>query len=303
MRRVKRNKILPLKKYNKVLSILIKNKKKNKEQYNIQDLRKEASIVYKDFKEIPLKNIKINKVIALKNNIKEVQLEAVDVPNYWFDNQANFTYWFQVGDWANRFANAYPMIPIMLVTKASQKQPLVVQGATGDYDGSVFQKWTEGIREMLDDPDDSDGEMGIFLGTPAYKDENSGQIYAVWFEDGSKIPKIPPKPTKLEPRKKKLIEEREEEEKKRREVEKPKKKRGRKPKSEETTKPLPKVEKKPPIERKPPKKADNEVRLAELRNEALKMLQKDYELGVYTKKEYKIEREKILNKYEKGGVL
>lgn len=296
----KKYNILGLKKYNKVLSILIKNKKKNKEKYDINDLRKQASFVYKDYKEVPLKNIKVKDVLSSEE--KEIRLEAVDVPNYWFDNQANFTYWFQVGDWANRFANAYPMIPIMLITKATEKQPLVVQGATGDYDGSVFQSWTEGIREMLENPDDSDGEMGIFLGTPAYKDEN-GQIYAVWFEDGTKIPKLPPKPTEIEPRKKKLIEQREEEEAKRREKEKPKKKRGRKPKSEATTKPLPKVEKKPPIERKPPKKADNEVRLAELRNEALKMLQEDYKLGLYTKKEYKIEREKILNKYDKGGVI
>ena len=300
MKKEKRN-ISGLKKWNKIVSILVKDYKKKGQSYDIKEVRKLASSVYKDFRGVTPSKLKIRDV--KKSAEKEIQLEAIDVPQYWFDNQQNFTYWFQVGEWANRFANAYPTIPIMLITKGTQKQPLVVQGATGDYDGSIFQKWTEDIRESLENPDESDSEVGIFLGTPAYKD-GKGQIYAVWFEDGVKIPKIPPKPTQIEPRKEALISEREEIEKKRREIEKPPKKRGRKKKGEEK-KPLPKVEKKPPIERKPPKKKEEQdrVRLAELRNEALKMLQEDFKAGIYTKEEYKKERQKIMDKYEKGGSI
>jgi hypothetical protein len=53
---------------------------------------------------------------------------------------------------------------------------------------------------------------------------------------------------------------------------------------------------------KPTSDADK-IRLAELRNEALRMLQEDYKAGIYTKEEYKIERAKIMEKYEKGGSI
>jgi hypothetical protein len=47
----------------------------------------------------------------------------------------------------------------------------------------------------------------------------------------------------------------------------------------------------------------DKIRLAELRNEALRMLQEDFKAGIYTKEEYKIERAKIMEKYEKGGLI
>ena len=33
------------------------------------------------------------------------------------------------------------------------------------------------------------------------------------------------------------------------------------------------------------------------------MLKDDLKAGIYTKEEYKAEREKIMNKYEKGGLI
>ena len=287
-----------LKKWNKIVSILVKDYKKRGEVYNIQEVRKLASSVYKDFREVTPSKLKVTDV--KKSAKKELTLEAVDVPSYWFDNQQNFTYWFQVGEWANRFANAYPTIPVMLITKGTQKQPLVVQGATGDYDGSIFQKWTEDLRETLENPSESaNDEIGYFFGTPAYKD-NKGQIYAVWFEDGVKIPKIPPKPEEIEPRKSQLIEEREDIEKKRREVEKPKKKRGRPKKSEEEKKklPLPKKDKKP-IKKEEKPQAN---RVTEIRN-LIADLRQDLKDGLITKKFYQEQVALLTSKLENGGII
>ena len=53
---------------------------------------------------------------------------------------------------------------------------------------------------------------------------------------------------------------------------------------------------------KPSSDADK-IRLAELRNEALRMLQEDFKAGIYTKEEYKSERAKIMDKYDKGGLI
>jgi hypothetical protein len=319
----------PLKKYNKVVSLLVKDLKKRKEKYDIKDIRLQASLIYKDVKELPLKKINLKRIkeILLKKVIGDEEEEvtevtAVDVPDYWFNDQTKFTYWFQLGEWANRFANAYPNIPIMLITKATESNPLVVKGATGDYDGSVFQMWTEGIRASLDDPNDSDGEVGQFVGTPAYKTKK-GDIYAVWYETGVKIPVVPPKPTEIEPRKKKLIEEAEEKEKERFEIEKPKKKRGR-PKKGEEKKPLPKPTDKKPTkkptkpkkeEEKPIEKPIGKPTSLKDRTEAKKLLVREkeiiieeFKLKLITKKQYlekaqKIEDkiEKIETMYRKGG--
>lgn len=302
----------PLKKYNRIVSLLVKDAKKRKEQYDIKDIRLQASLTYKDVKELPLKKINLKRVKekAIKGVSEEEvgEVTAVDVPDYWFNDQTKFTYWFQLGEWANRFANAYPNIPIMLITKATESNPLVVKGATGDYDGSVFQAWTEGIRNSLDNPNDSDGEVGQFVGTPAYK-TSKGDIYAVWYETGVKIPKVAPKPTEIEPRKKKLIEEAEEKEKERFEIEKPKKKRGR-PKKGEEKKPLPKPsDKKPtkkptkpkkPIE-KPTEKPTGKPTPLKDKNRAKELLLEEFKLGLITKKEYRVKVQKIEDMYGKGG--
>jgi len=312
----------PLKKYNRIVSLLVKDLKKRKEQYDIKDIRLQASLTYKEVKELPLKKINLKRVKekAIKGvSEKEVDdVTAVDVPDYWFDDQTKFTYWFQVGEWANRFANAYPNIPVMLITKATESNPLVVKGATGDYDGSVFQMWTEGIRSSLDDPNKSDAEVGQFVGTPAYKTKK-GDIYAVWYETGVKIPKVPPKPTTIEPRKKKLIEEAEEKEKERFEIEKPKKKRGR-PKKGEEKKPLPKpTDKKPTKKPTKPKKeekkptgeptplSDKNKRI-ELLIKQQELLLKQLELKLINKKTYLEKNQKLEDKieavetmYRKGG--
>lgn len=292
--------LIGLKKYNKVVSILVKQKKKSGEPYSFRDVQKEASRIYRaDFKNVALSKIRIKDVKESSKKDSEIILEAVDVPTYWFDAQSNFNNWYQVGEWANRFSNAYPTIPVMLITKGTERNPLVVQGATGDYDGSIFQRWTEERRDEINDSGGDDGDsgswtIGNFFGTPAYKD-GKGKIYAVWFEEGVSIPKIPPKPTEIEPRKTILIDKLEKEEEERREKEKPKKKRGRPKKTEEEKKkPLPKVKKKP-IDKKP-----SGDRVSEIRN-LIADLRQDVKDGLISKKDYAKLVKELTARLDKGG--
>ena len=53
-----------LKKYNKVLSILVKQKKKSGEVYSFKEVQKEASRIYRaDFREVNLSKIRVKDVI------------------------------------------------------------------------------------------------------------------------------------------------------------------------------------------------------------------------------------------------
>ncbi len=51
------------------------------------------------------------------------------------------------------------------------------------------------------------------------------------------------------------------------------------------------------------KYSDNKLKAIQLMTEALSLLRKDFESGIYTAKEYKLEREKLLNKFENGGQI
>lgn len=75
------------------------------------------------------------------------------------------------------------------------------------------------------------------------------------------------------------------------------------PASQEPSKPSEPSTPTTPTEPSKPTSDADKIRLAELRNEALKMLQEDFKAGIYTKEEYKIERAKIMEKYEKGGLI
>ncbi len=298
--------VLGLKKYNKIVSILVKDAKKKKEEYDIKDIRQRAKLAYQGVKELSYKQINLKRLKLKENEPKEAQIDitAVDVDPKWFNDQENFTYFWQVGDWANRFSNAYPTIPIMLITKATERNPLVVKGATGDYDGSIFQRWVEDIRDSLPDPTDY-VSIGAFVGTPAYEDKKGG-IYAVWYETGVAIPKVPPRPKEVDERKKKLVQEAEEKENLRYLIEKPKKKRGR-PKKEKTE-PLPKIEKlkptKPPKkEKKPIEKPKGEPTPLKDRNRAKELLLEEFKLGLINKKEYRQKVQKIEDMYETGGKI
>ena len=306
------NKAKPLIRYNKIVSIIIKKYKKTNQKYDITEVRKLASLVYVDFRKEAISKIPIKKVeqSALKN--RKIEIKATDVPSYWFDDQTKFSYWFQIGDWANQFANAYPTIPIMLITKKNEKNPLVVQGATGIYDGSIFQRFVEDIRDSLTEPTDSSKwveEIGIFYGTRAYF---KGKLFAVWFEEGIEVEKVA-MPTKIISVKKRiLIDEAEEQEKIRRKIEKPTK-RGR-PKKIKGTEPLPKI--KPKVKPIKPIEKPTANRVTEIRNLISDLQKREDKLidlvksKLISKSEFKKQQTQISNdiseltrKLEKGGEI
>ena len=47
----------------------------------------------------------------------------------------------------------------------------------------------------------------------------------------------------------------------------------------------------------------DKVRIDEARTKALELLRDDYKDGIFTKEEYKSERQKIIDKYNKGGKI
>ena len=75
-----------------------------------------------------------------------------------------FGLFFNVGNWATKLSNAYPTIPIMVVTKNNQSAPLIIQGYQGSYDGSPFQELVENMRMTMTNPEDSKSEeVGEFF--------------------------------------------------------------------------------------------------------------------------------------------
>jgi hypothetical protein len=296
------NKAKPLIRYNKIVSIIIKKYKKTNQKYDISEVRKLASLVYVDFRKEAISKIPIKKVEQSALTNSKIEIKVTDVPNSWFDDQDEFMYWYLLGDYVNGFANAYPTIPIMLITKKNEKNPLVVKGATGIYDGSIFQRFVEDIRDSLTEPTDSPKwveEIGIFFGTRAYF---KGKLFAVWFEEGIEIEKIA-MPTKIiSPKKRVLIDEAEEKEKKRREIEKPKTKRGR-PKKIIGIEPLPKViDKKPKIKPLKPIEKPTANRVTEIRN-LIAEFRQDLKDGLISKETYADLVKNLTSKLEQGGQI
>jgi len=307
MKKRKKN-VMGLKKWNKIVSILVKDKKKKGEKYDISQIRKDASRVYQsDFKKVPLSKIGKRKVVSKSKTTEKVRLKATDVAfkdfDFWFIDESQgdkFANWYLVGQWASKYANEFPEIPIMLIRKG--KEPLVLKGATGSYSGSQFQKFVEEIREDLDDPNkspfnliDTDEPIGKFLGDVL---EIDGVFYASWFEQGSKLPKVAPKITEIEPRKEIEIEKRKRKRKK--EEKKPKKKTPRKKITlkKKTTKKTPL--KKTDGRTKKAREEKSKVALAEKINQRIKQLEKRenkliklVEKGLLSKTEFKKQQKQI----------
>ena len=205
MKKRYKKQVLGLRKWNKIVSFWVKDLKKKKKDYDIREIRKKASVIYTSFKEIPLSKITKRKVVSKKVKKKDtITIGANEVPDYWFNDTNQFGNWYQIGEWVVKFANAYPDIPVLVKTK---KNELTTKGEIGTYQGSVWQKFTEDLREEFGELESS--EFPVFVGTPAYK-KNKQYTFAFWGEMGVKLPKIAPKPAKLEPVKKKKIEEIEE---------------------------------------------------------------------------------------------
>lgn len=305
---------IPLKRYNKILSSVVKNYKKKGIPYDLKEVRRGVSALYPKYKDVAPSRIPVREVredfelvISELNRpkIKDTYtIQATEVPKYWFDEQ---TSWFLLDEFIMDFNNTYPEIPIVLKTPDNE---LKIQGQLGSYQGSILQEWVNNeLREEY-----QNDSQAVFQGTTAY-DELEDKKFAFWGTFGAELPpnnligfdEVEP----IEPEIQEAIEKREEATKKFKRKEKKRKKA---------------LQKNQPKKVKPPKEKDEvkesstkseKLQLAELREKTVKMykdmldeLRQDMKDGIYTKEEYKQEKKALdkerreqLSKFEKGGIV
>lgn len=330
MKRIKAKKVAGLKKWNKIVSILVKDYKKQKLPYDIKEVRAEASAIYKKgFKAVVPSKLRVKDVIKTKKEVGIPKILEVDASNIdqelWFRDETGgdkFGLFFNVGNWATKLSNAYPTIPIMVVTKNNQSAPLIIQGYQGSYDGSPFQELVENMRMTMTNPEDSKSEeVGEFFGEPI---SIKGKIYALFYDGNLDIDvlrqklkfELDVKPTILKPKIRKIVEKLDEEETQK--ILKPKK-RGRPKGKKETPKKKPLT----PIEKKPLKPTDKrlkdnrgEERVKEIRGLISDLekredrLEKKLTKKLITKSEYRKQQKQIAadisdltKKLKKGGSI
>jgi len=317
-----KRKTTPLKRYNKIVSLIVKDNKKKGIEYNIADVRKQVSQnLYPEFKNVAPSKIRLKQVKALmKGSVKEkekepntVRILAENIPREYFDVTLE---WFELGMETTQSGlpnpvlelnRNYPEIPIVIQTGDLR---LAIQGEIGDYAGSPLQEYVEQIRTFVDN------ESGvIFSGVPAWLDRKDKQYALFGTEDVAE--NLPPEQI-LDfvdaGLKKPLFDEK---------------------KSKPKTKKTKDQDKKKPEKKKPePKKSEGKLtevqKVAERKRimeyyreeikdvkDEMKELREDFKDGVYDKSEYKTEKKRLslekerlikeresqLNKYEKGGII
>ena len=279
-RKSKRN--VGVRKYNKIVSTLVKNKKKRGEEYNIRDVQVYASSLYPNFKKVPLSRITQKAILSatpqplLQTQRQQKKKDVItilstDVPNHWFDQFIN---WWDIGTHIADFNNTYPEIPIVI---KSPDNELAIKGKIGTYQGSELQDFVEKLREEFDN------KSGIqLIGSPAWK-KSKNKKFAFWGTEDVEFPKVPDF-TDVTKEVKEEVEIREKD----LEIKKKTKKKEEKP--------LPKTKKVP--EKKEKKEPTGNL------IKALELLSKDYDRGIYTKKEYKEERKILLDRFKgRGGTI
>ena len=96
-----RKRAIPLKRYNKIVSLIVKDNKRKKIDYNISDVRKTVSeSIYPNLKnvapsKIRLKQIKSLIVVEKEEKVKTVKIKAENVPREYFDVTLE---WYELGE-------------------------------------------------------------------------------------------------------------------------------------------------------------------------------------------------------------
>jgi|SaaInlV_125m_DNA_1040241.scaffolds.fasta_scaffold39119_2 hypothetical protein len=291
-----RKRATPLKRYNKIVSLIVKENKRKKIDYNISDVRKTVSeSIYPNLKnvapsKIRLKQIKSLIVVEKEEKVKTVKIKAENVPREYFDVTLE---WYELGEETRRngemnpileMNERYPDIPIVI--KTGDETLVLDEGLIGDYTNSKLQAFVERLRNKFDNKSGF-----VFSGVPTWFGRKNKQ-YALWgtddvaedlppedildFEDVGEEPPIKKPKTKTE-------------------KDKPKDK-PKPPKKEE------------PITTKD--KGDNVAKISADFREREKELLELFKEGVYTKEEFKSERKDLknqlnlaLSKFLKGGKI
>ena len=290
-------------KYNRILQVLIQNARKNDFKYVLKELQQKASSLYGGFRDKSIKTITAESVAEAKpvllkptqRKYKEsvTKIKAIDVPNYWFDDEFA---WYDIGEWVIEFSQTYPTIPIVI---KSAKNRLSFVGTIIEYGSSIMQEFTEKLR--IEFENDSGA---TFVGTKGQKGKGKRQ-FAFWGLSSREddFPDVIEQ-RQISAEMQKIVDEREEFIDTKRKLKKLAKKESKKAEK----KLLPKIDSVKPTLKKITKKEsdktnEDKIKLSELRIKEIEMLKDDLKAGIYTKEEYKAEREKIMNKYEKGGLI
>ena len=290
-------------KYNRILQVLIQNARKNDFKYVLKELQLKASSLYGGFRDKSIKTITAESVAEAKpvllkptqRKYKEsvTKIKAIDVPNYWFDDEFA---WYDIGEWVIEFSQTYPTIPIVI---KSEKNRLSFVGTIKEYGSSIMQEFTEKLR--IEFENDSGA---TFVGTKGQKGKGKRQ-FAFWGLSSREddFPNVIEQ-RQISAEMQKIVDEREEFIDTKRKLKKLAKKESKKAEK----KLLPKIDSVKPTLKKITKKEsdktnEDKIKLSELRIKEIEMLKDDLKAGIYTKEEYKAEREKIMNKYEKGGLI
>jgi len=285
-------------KYNRILQVLIQNARKNDFKYDLKALQQKASGLYGGFRDKSIKTITAKSVAEAKEvtlkptqrKYKErvTQINAIDVPNRWFDGEFM---WYEIGEHVILFSQAYPTIPIVIKTKQNE---LSFVGTIENYNGSIVQEFTEKLRvEFLNSSD-----APALVGTKGQKGKGKRQ-FAFWGASNLKDKDFPNviEPIEITAEKQKLVDEREEFIDTKIKLKKLAKKELKKAEK----KLLPKIESvKPTLKKITKEKTEN--RETELRK-VLEILKEDLKDGTLTKKQYLARQKQILDKFAKGGLI
>ena len=126
----------------------------------------------KSIKTITAKSVAEAKEVTLKptqRKYKEkvTRINAIDVPNRWFDGEWTF---YEIGEWVMDFSQAYPTIPVVI---KSAKNELSFIGSIENYSGSIMQEFTEKLRIEFENKSDA-----TFVGIPAQPNKKIKQQMA-----------------------------------------------------------------------------------------------------------------------------
>lgn len=295
-----RKRAIPLKRYNKIVSLIVKDNKRKKIQYNISDVRKTVSeSIYPNLKnvapsKIRLKQIKSLTVVEQEEKVKTVKIKAENVPREYFDVTLE---WYELGEEKRRngemnpileMNERYPDIPIVI--KTGDETLILDEGLIGDYTNSKLQAFVERLRNKFENKSGF-----VFSGVPSWFGRKNKQ-YALWGTDDV-AEDLPPEDI-LD------FEDVGEEPP----IKKPKEKPKEKPKDK--SKPPKKEEPKKQGELTEKEKASTKEKIRNFYNDQIKELRQDIKDGLLEKKDFKPERVKLLDmmkseldKYEKGGKI
>lgn len=296
----KRRPSTQLKRYNKVVSLLVKDLKKQGVEYDIKTVRKQASSIYPHFKDVAPSKITKKQVVRTVEGFSPIQIgepkpnefkiNAMNVDQGWVDVAKA---WWEICQYVARFMNTYPEVPIVI---KSPKNQISLVGYVGEYSGSQLAQFTELLREEFEN------ESGaVFYGTPT-KD------YVFFGTEGVPFPKRPVfekvkertilevKKREAEYKEKRKKEKLEESLRKRREtIARKKAEKEAQEQEEKDGKTSKKTSKKDTPKTTAPSLAD--------KNKAIELLLEQFKLGLIDKDEFRAEKKSIMDKYGKGGKL